>query len=32
MATATIETGSKDRTAGSARPVHTECVAVSGGA
>lgn len=32
MTIAIIETGSKDRTAGSARPVHTECVAVSGGA
>lgn len=32
MATAIIETGCKDRTAGPVRPVHTECVAVSGGA
>ncbi|MDQ1045272.1 hypothetical protein QFZ76_003508 [Streptomyces sp. V4I2] len=32
MATAIIETGSKDRIAGPARPLRTECVAVSGGA
>lgn len=32
MATAITETGSKSRTAGPARPVHTEWVAVSGGA